>query len=63
MTRAHAAAAAGTNDEDRRLDWSLLRRLWTFVRPHQRFLWISLVLLLATSACQRGWIIMEKAKV
>ena len=33
-------------------DARLVRRLWGYVRPHQRWIWISLALLLATSACQ-----------
>ena len=31
-------------------DVHLVRRLWTFVRPHQRWLWVSLLLLLFGSA-------------
>ena len=34
----------------RAYDARLLRRLWPFVRPHQRFLWISLALLLLIAA-------------
>ena len=33
-------------------DARLMRRLWGFIRPHQRLIWISLALLLFTSACR-----------
>lgn len=35
-----------------RFDLSLFRRLWTYVRPHQRYVWVSLGLLLASSFSQ-----------
>ena len=31
-------------------DGRLIRRLWTYVRPHQRWVWLGLTLLLFTSA-------------
>ena len=33
-------------------DWALMRRLWEFIRPHQRWIWLGLGLLVLTSACR-----------
>lgn len=45
--------------QDVRHDATLLLRLWPWVRPHQRWLWISLALLLVTSAVAlvRPWLL------
>ena len=33
-------------------DWTLMKRLWEFIRPHQRWIWLGLALLVVTSACR-----------
>ncbi len=33
-------------------DWSLMGRLWQFIRPHQRWIWAGFALLVVTSACR-----------
>jgi ATP-binding cassette subfamily B multidrug efflux pump len=45
--------------QDVRHDATLLLRLWPWVRPHQRWLWVSLGLLLVTSAVAlvRPWLL------
>lgn len=53
--RAHDEAGGR---KDVAYDAALVRRLWTWVRPHQRWLWISLSLLILTSgfALARPWL-------
>jgi ATP-binding cassette subfamily B multidrug efflux pump len=45
-----------SNDDDviqgKAYDAALVRRIWTFVRPHQKFLWLSLALAPITIACE-----------
>jgi ATP-binding cassette subfamily B multidrug efflux pump len=54
---------SGSVREDRRrasvtVDWRLIKRLWVFVRPHKRWLLLSLVLMLGTSvfALAKPWL-------
>ena len=56
-TAAKAPVASGSEHDESKhstvaYDARLVRRLWSFVRPHQRWVWTSFVLLLVTSACQ-----------
>ena len=50
---------SGTH-EGAALDFILLRKLWSFVRPHQKHFWISFALLLVTSGCALLWPILTK---
>ena len=36
----------------RAVDFGLLRRVWSYIRPHQGWIWLGLLLLVASSACR-----------
>ena len=49
-TRGHAES--GPQHEARVFDTRLLKRLWPFLKPHQRWIWFGLALQLLQSACR-----------